>query len=106
MNTKQRNNRGRNLDNTIDLEILLDQLEKQGGCCAISGIPLSFQQKSHWQCSLDRINNEIGYVPSNIQLICLEFNTSDHGLDKRRVSEIQGSAQWTREIFCETWRVE
>jgi len=38
---------------------------------------------SNWQVSCERLNSALGYIPSNVKLVCLEFNT--------------GNGQWSRE---------
>ena len=64
-----------------DLEILY---KKQNGLCAISGVPMSYYHqvgiKGHVpdECltniSIDRIDNNLGYELSNIQLVCYIVN--------------------------------
>jgi hypothetical protein len=48
----------------------------QNGKCSISGAVLVFKPYSDNQASVDRIDNNIGYVDGNCRLVCLEFNTS------------------------------
>ena len=74
-NTKARNLKGRNLDFNIKLEDILDLIERQNGRCAYSGIPLVFKSGLDWQCSIERIEDDKGYIIGNIKLVCLEFNT-------------------------------
>jgi hypothetical protein len=52
------------------------KLIQQRGRCAISNVPLVFEQNADWRCSLERINNKEGYTPENTVLVCLEFNSS------------------------------
>jgi predicted DNA-binding transcriptional regulator AlpA len=51
----------------------------QGGKCAVSGIPFRMEQMGRakmrpFAASLDRINNERGYVPGNVRLVCQCIN--------------------------------
>jgi hypothetical protein len=52
-------------------KLITDQSQK----CAISGAVLAFKQFSDNQASVDRIDNNLGYVDGNCRLVCLEFNT-------------------------------
>lgn len=60
---------------------LYELYENQKYCCYYSGITLSLRRNSNWQCSLERLNPELGYIKKNIALICLEF---------------QSQVQWTK----------
>lgn len=73
--TKLRNTRNseRNLKFNCTYEEMCSQLAKQEDKCAYSGLPMSFRPHTDWKCSPERINNNIGYIASNIVFICLEF---------------------------------
>lgn len=47
---------------------------EQHGLCAVSDMPLLLKQGA-WMCSLNRIDDDFGYVPQNVELVCYEFNT-------------------------------
>ena len=71
---------------------LLDMIMGQGGLCAYSGLPMELTQPySHWQMSIERIDNSQGYVRGNYCLIAAEFNSSVHGEDSGR-----GTSQWSK----------
>lgn len=53
-----------------DLEALW---KNQKGLCYYSKLPMNYD-KNEWKISLERLNNEIGYIKDNICLVCLEFN--------------------------------
>lgn len=57
------------------LEQLLLKILEQQGKCYYSGIPLSFKPMTDWQCSAERLNDDLGYTNENVVLVCLEFNT-------------------------------
>lgn len=73
--TRDRNKLKRDHKVEIDLEWLKDQYHRQRGRCYYSGIALKFGVKKEWALSLERINEEHGYTPTNCVLCCLEFNT-------------------------------
>lgn len=54
-----------------DLEYLW---EKQNGRCYYSNIPMNYD-KNEWRISLERLDNNKGYINGNVVLCCLEFNT-------------------------------
>jgi hypothetical protein len=62
----QRGATKRDLPCTVALDDILSLLVSQENRCALSGLPISFDNSS---CSLDRIDNGIGYVPGNIQWV-------------------------------------
>lgn len=46
----------------------------QNGRCHHSGIPMNVD-KNEWRVSVDRLNNDKGYIRENICLCCIEFNS-------------------------------
>lgn len=50
--------------------------EDQEGKCYYSSIPMTTMHNSDWQCSLERLDVNIGYVRSNVVLCCCEFNNA------------------------------
>jgi len=60
----------------LTLEDLFNQVEIQEHKCYYSGIPLSYIKKSHFQCSLERLNPSLGYLKNNICLSVLELNSA------------------------------
>jgi hypothetical protein len=58
----------------IALDDLLEIWIKQGGRCAVTGVVMRFdsgdlQNKNAYAVSVDRINNEYGYVRDNVRLL-------------------------------------
>lgn len=78
----------RGLPYTIDVDYLIRVAKTQGYCCAVSGIPFNQDLRRYlgWRRhpfspSIDRIDNEKGYEPGNVRLVCLIVNLarSDFG---------------------------
>ncbi len=88
-NNAQGNARTRRLkrgDQSGVFEITIDDIEdmwtEQKGLCYYTGVPMVALTKSDWQCSLERKDQKLGYIRSNVVLCCLECNSA---------------CQWTRE---------
>ena len=89
-NSKRRNAKGR-LDAgvcTINSDFLIKLFNEQNGLCYYSGLPMNKQQLSNWQVSCERLDNNLGYIPSNVKLVCLEFNTGNGQWSKEKVVQI------------------
>ena len=76
------------------LSIVMEIGAKQRWRCAISGDPLSFSRGGKLKganpksCVIDRINSDIGYTESNIQLLTHEVNITKGQLSMHRYIEI------------------
>lgn len=73
---RAKNEQGSAGDFTIDLEDIENLHENQKGTCYYSGIPYVLKIKSHFQCSLERLDPKKGYTPDNIALVILELNNA------------------------------
>ena len=60
----------------ITIQQIFSKIIEQGGRCYYSNMPLKFQPNVSWKCSLERLNNEVGYINENVVLVCYEFNTA------------------------------
>lgn len=76
-----------------DLFILItNEIKEHRLRCFYSNVKLSFSgMRFDFAISIERLNEEKGYVEKNLKLICSEFNT---GHDR----------QWSRELFNKTFR--
>ena len=70
----KRNARAKGLTHTITVDFLKDLWEEQRGRCALTGVKLGFIGSGWTAASLDRINPNLGYVPSNVQWTCWRPN--------------------------------
>lgn len=66
----------RGIDVLITVDDLINQYYFQDGKCAMSGIDLKTDNKLCYRLSVDRINNELSYTPSNIRLILHSINAA------------------------------
>lgn len=70
---------------TITKEDLYAVYDKQKGLCKYSGLPMTFVKDGTGMhltnISIDRIENEVGYEPENIALVCLAINMMKYTLD-------------------------
>lgn len=71
-----RSSKGRTEAGSFNLtyEYIIALWNWQNGRCYYSGIQMDPRPCTQWQCSLERINNDIGYIANNVILVCLEFN--------------------------------
>jgi hypothetical protein len=82
----------RNIEFSIDLETVLKKYIEQGGICSYSGIKLirNSERKANREIgtiSIDRINSDVGYIESNIQLLCLPANFGKSVFSHRQMLE-------------------
>ena len=60
----------------LTLEQLVYLWARQNGKCYYSGIPIVPLSHSNWQCSLERLDDNLGYIMDNVAFICLELNVA------------------------------
>jgi len=73
--------RKNNWDYDLDRDYLVALWRSQEGACAISGMPMQTQsgtreQKNPFRASLDRVNNDRGYVKGNVRFVCHWVNNA------------------------------
>jgi hypothetical protein len=66
----------------ITLEDVLELWELQKGRCALTGLFMTFHKdgsgRRDLNVSIDRIDPDVEYLVTNIQLVCLRVNTMKH----------------------------
>ncbi len=60
----------------IDINDIMDLLEKQHWSCPITGQKLAFTALTPWKASVDRIDGTKGYTKDNIRIVVNEVNVS------------------------------
>lgn len=94
---RMRRMRGRSTAGVVDIVLndLLELFHAQQGLCAYSSNTLKLHGTCAWQASLERVDNESGYINGNSVFICREFQSSDRSRRALHPHRIQGSAQWS-----------
>ena len=69
-NGKVRRAKERGYDFTVTIEEIWDIYIAQDKVCALTGVPIAFKDTA----SLDRIDNAVGYVRENIQIVHKDVN--------------------------------
>jgi hypothetical protein len=104
--TIKRNKAGLNHDKpNIDVAFLRDLLEKQNGRCAYSNLKLAPQNRgaNPFNMSLERVDNSIGYIKTNVVFICAFLQFGNGGcFDKQSTKDLLlYQAKNDSFIFCE-----
>ena len=95
-NAKRHSNKHKDSTINIDLEYLKILWDNQKGKCAVTGLDLQVKRihtknnrtdKNPYQASLDRIDNNKGYVKGNVRFVCLMFNYARNTFSDNEVLE-------------------
>ena len=95
----KKTNRKSTSEHDINIEFLIELYEKQKGLCAYSELSMKFGINSNYRISLERINPLIGYMKTNVCLICNIFNTGDFTANALNKNDVKGSSAWSKEKF-------
>lgn len=76
---------GREFD--IDINYVMEVLERQGFKCAITGLDLKHEYNSHYSASIDRIDSTLGHVKDNIQIVCQAVNLAKRHHSNESIKE-------------------
>jgi len=80
-----KNKRARSHEFTIEREHLYQIFDKQKGLCSYTGIPMTHIKDGtghhNTNISIDRYDNNKGYVSGNIRLVCLAVNMMKYTMD-------------------------
>lgn len=73
----------------LDIEYMYNLWDNQKGLCYYSKLPMikSFNKKSPYQVSIDRIDSLKGYVKDNVCLCCLSINYAKNSFTKDELLE-------------------
>lgn len=83
MKEKSGISRGYQWDLTI--EFIWEVYEKQGGVCALSGLPIGWAEKGLTAtASIDRIDSSEGYLKQNVQLVHKDINFMKQQYDQEK----------------------
>lgn len=74
----------------VDRNYLVNLWHEQQGRCAVSGMPMQTQsgtreEKNPYRASLDRVDNNLGYVRGNVRFVCHWVNNA--------------KSTWTDDVF-------
>ena len=70
-----RNEKGRQHQFTLTLAQVKAKWTAQKGSCAITKMPMTTKPHSDFKCSIERLNNDVGYTDANCVLVISEVNT-------------------------------
>lgn len=75
---------------SVDIFYLWALYQKQNGKCALSGEPITFpkHRESRRTASLDRIENDKGYIEGNVQWVHVDVNFMKYQLSQNRLIEL------------------
>jgi len=84
LHNQSRSKRRQTMDWLISAEFVIALWEQQLGQCALSGVQMTHHRDGsgakEFNASIDRIDQDQGYTPGNIQLVCYRINILRHTL--------------------------
>lgn len=83
LNVKKRSGISRGYDWNLTIEFIWDLYLKQDKKCALSGLPIGWAKKGLTStASIDRIDNNKGYIVGNVQLLHKDVNFMKQKFDQ------------------------
>lgn len=99
----------RGLEYNITLTDVMNLYKKQKGKCALTGLTLEFTRGGSYDngtnpkvATIDRINNDVGYVKSNIQIVCWLPNSLKGSLNNQEFIDLCKMVTEQTKYFNET----
>ena len=91
--TRRRSSKFENVTNPVDLEFVIDKLEK--GRCEVTGVSFCYENnfgtsKNPLSPSIDRIDSNIGYSKENTRLVIWQYNLMKGELTDSQIFDIFG----------------
>jgi len=76
----------------LTIEYLDNLFKQQHGMCALTGESINFSEarkyKAETNASLDRIDNNVGYIEGNVQFVTKQVNFAKHKLSSKEFIEL------------------
>lgn len=89
-----------NLAFELDAQMLESLFEQQKGLCFYSGLEMTRSRDGKFSVSVDRKDNSLGYIPSNVVLCCWFINSMKSDLSSRQFIEIAHLIATHQKIQC------
>ena len=87
-------NRAHKGQHDLTVEYLKQVWERQGGRCELTGLTMSlprstagFNERHPQNASLDRVDNNLGYVQGNVRFLCLMANLARSNFEDEDVRD-------------------
>jgi hypothetical protein len=93
--------RGRFMEMNCTKDYLHELAESQGDVCAITGLPITFASNATSKASIDRIDDEVGYVMGNVRFVLQEFNGQGKWTKRNLYDMIDLAGQVTVDVEAE-----
>lgn len=100
----KRNAISRNLKFDVTIEYLWELFQKQGSKCALSGIDISLHKHKRngirATASLDRIDNNLGYIEGNVQWVHKHINICKHTYSNQEFIQMCNNVATLHPVTC------
>ena len=72
--SKKKDAKARGYEFEVTIDDVADLLESQEFACALTGVSIALDKSTGSTGSLDRIDNSLGYIKGNIQIVTCDIN--------------------------------